>query len=167
MSTLTAGKVAPPFELAGTNGKKYSLESHLAQGPVLAAFFKVSCPTCQFTFPYVERIYQQLRAAGVTGVEVWGISQDKTRDTQSFSKEFGVTFPLLIDEEPYETSREYGLKYVPTLFLIAPDGHVEISTDGFTKADLVKIYRSLAERYSVKPTLLFQPSEKVPEFKPG
>jgi len=56
---------------------------------------------------------------------------------------------------------------VPTLFLIAPDSQVEISGDGFSKADLLAIQKSLARHLSVAPPALFQPGEKVPEYKPG
>ena len=167
MSTVGAGKKAPPFDLTGMDGKKYSLDKALAGGPLLAVFFKVSCPTCQFALPFVDRLYRQFLTAGARGIRVWGISQDNIQNTQRFAKEFGVTFPLLIDEEPYEISQEYGLTHVPTHFLIAPDGQVEISGDGFCKADLLEIRKSLARYWSVKPEELFRPGEPVPEFKPG
>jgi len=165
--TIGPGKSAPPFNLSATDGKKYSFQEALARGPLLVVFFKVSCPTCQYTFPYIERLYQQLRSAGAANLQVWGISQDNAANTQRFAKEYGVTFPLLIDDEPYELSQSYGLSYVPTLFLIAPNGKVEITSDGFSKSDLLAIHKWLAERASVKPPALFQPSDRVPEFKPG
>ena len=60
MSTVAVGRQAPPFELSSMEGKTHSLENLLAKGPVLAAIFKVSCPTCQYTFPFLERLYRQL-----------------------------------------------------------------------------------------------------------
>ena len=167
MSIVRAGKKPPPFELTGTDGKKYSLQGALARGPLLAVFFKVSCPTCQFAFPFVERMYRQFLAAGAPGIQVWGISQDNPQNTQHFATEWEVTFPLLIDDEPYELSQEYGLTHVPSLFLITPDGQVEFSGDGFCKADLLGIRKSLAHYLSVKPAELFRAGEQVPEFKPG
>ena len=167
MPTVEAGQMAPTFELNGMDGKKYSLREALARGPLLAAFFKVSCPTCQYTFPFLDRLYQQFHSAGAQSVQIWGISQDNARDSQRFAKEFSATFPILIDDEPYEISREYGLNYVPTLFLIAPDGHVEFTGDGFSKADLLAIHKSLGKHWSVKPPELFHRGENIPEFKPG
>jgi peroxiredoxin len=164
MPAVVSGKTAPTFDLSGMDGKTYSLKDALARGPVLAAFFKVSCPTCQYTFPFLERLYQQFRAQSA---QVWGISQDTARDSQRFAKTYGITFPILIDEEPYETSQEYGLEYVPTLFLIAADGQVESSSDGFSKVDLLGMQKSLAKRLSVTPPPLFLQSEKIPEYKPG
>jgi peroxiredoxin len=163
MSTVAAGRGAPSFELSSMEGDTYSLPSLLAKGPVVAAFFKVSCPTCQYTFPFLERLYRQLGAK----VLMVGISQDSARDSQKFAKQFGVTFPVLIDAEPYAVSRNYGVEFVPTLFLITPDGHVDVSGDGFSKRDLLTIQKSLARHFGVTPPALFEPGEKVPEYKPG
>ena len=164
MATLTSGTKAPPFELQAMEGAKLSLADSLAQGPTLVAFFKVSCPTCQFTFPFVERIFRQFRA---NGIQVVGISQDDAEHNRQFAKQYGISFSILIDEYPYETSREYGVKYVPTLFLIMPDGRIGLMSDGFCKADLLEIQKLLARHFSVTPPVLFQPSDVVPEFKPG
>ena len=164
MATVAAGKHALPFELTGTDERLYRLDEALRQGPVLVAFFKVSCPTCQYAFPFVERIYQQLRPHGV---QIWGISQDDARASERFAKEYGISFPILIDAYPYETSRAYGLRYVPTLFLVLPSGQVDLVSDGFARADLLDIQKRLARHFSVTPPSLFLPNERVPEFKPG
>ena len=164
MSTVKVRQRAPQFELASMDGKKHGLEEALARGPVLLAFFKVECPVCQYTFPFIERLYQQFRGQGV---QIWGIAQDDARDSRRFAKEYGVTFPVLIDDYPYKTSREYGLKYVPTLLLLHPDGHVKLVSEGFAKAALVEIQRLLAKHFSVTPPELFHARDGVPEFKPG
>ena len=166
-ATIAAGQAAPPFSLGSTDGKTRSLREGLAQGPVLTAFFKVSCPVCQYAFPFLERMYRQLRSAGAKEPQIWGIVQDDAGHGKSFSKEFGITFPILTDEEPFELSSEYGLNFVPSIFLITPNGKVEIASDGFTRVDLVAMQKSLATHYSVNPPALFQPSDRVPEFKPG
>ncbi len=165
--TIARGNAAPPFSLDSTDGKTRSLKEALARGPVVVAFFKVACPTCQYAFPFIERMYEQISKAGAKELQIWGVVQDDAAQGRSFAKEYGITFPILTDEEPYEISREYGLNFVPTIFLIAPDGRVEISTDGFTRSDFVAIHKSLAARFSVSPPQLFKPSDGVPEFKPG
>ena len=164
MPVLSAGKAAPVFELTGVDGRKYSLKESLARGPVLVAFFKVECPTCQYAFPFLERIYQQLRAHGA---QVWGVVQNDARDARRFAKEYGVTFPILVDDSPYKLSREYSLEYVPTIFLIEPDGKIAISSEGFSKPDLLEIQKSLAQSFAASPASLFKPTERIPEYKPG
>jgi len=164
MSLIKVGKSAPPFGLTATDGKIYSLQEALNKGPVLAAFFKVTCPTCQYTLPFLERIHRQLLP---NGVQIWGVAQDGVKDGQRFARDYKLTFPILIDDKPYRVSREYGLEYVPTLFLIAPDSAIAIESEGFTKRDLIEIQKSLAAALSAPPGELFLPRESVPEYKPG
>ncbi|HMH78693.1 MAG TPA: redoxin domain-containing protein, partial [Candidatus Acidoferrum sp.] len=56
MSKIVPGNVAPGFSLKSIDGKEFALGSALQRGPVVLAFFKVSCPVCKFTFPFLERV---------------------------------------------------------------------------------------------------------------
>lgn len=161
---LTPGAPAPEISLKDAAGIQQSLEAALKKGPVLAAFFKVSCPVCQFTFPFLERMYETYGDAKMT---FWGISQDDARDTRDYAQEFGTKFPLLMDEKDYPVSNQYGLTNVPSVFLIAPDGTIQVSSVGFSKADLERI-AAQAARASGKPAEpLFKPGEVIPDYKPG
>ena len=164
MPLLSAGMIAPNFDLAATSGERHSLAKALAAGPVLLAFFKVGCPTCQYTLPFLQRIFLQMREQGV---QTLGIVQDKAEDAARFASAFRITFPILVDDPPYKVSRSYHLAYVPSLFLVKLDAHIEMSSEGFSKADLVEIHRSLAASLSATPPTLFLPTETVPEYKPG
>jgi peroxiredoxin len=166
MTHIVAGNAAPGFSLKALDGGEYSLQKLIQQGPVVAAFFKISCPVCQYTFPFLERLYKRY---GGDHVAFLGISQDDARDTKEFAKEFGVTFPMLLDEKQkgYPASNAYGLTNVPTIFLIEPDGSVKISCMGFDKKDLESIAAELAERRKMAASSLFLAGESVPAHKPG
>ena len=164
MTTILAGHPAPAFALKGLDGQNYSLRTLLQRGPVVAVFFKISCPVCQFTIPFLERLHQRYGADHVT---ILGISQDNARDTREFCQEFGATFPAVTDEKGYPVSNAYGLTNVPTIFLIEPDGKVKISCMGFNRKDLESIAAALAERRKMARAPLFQPGESVPAHKPG
>src|SRR5712692_507428 len=115
MTHINPGNTAPGFSLKGLDSKEYSLNSLIQKGPVVAAFFKISCPVCQFTFPFLERLYKRYGGDDVTFL---GISQDDARDTNAFAKDYGATFPMALDEKDYPVSNAYGLTNVPTIFLI-------------------------------------------------
>src|SRR5438270_784740 len=89
---LEAGAKTPAFELKNLQGALVSLQSVLETRPALFAFFKSSCPVCQLTLPYLERM-----APSVT-VQFVGISQDDANTTKAFNGRFGITFPTLLDE---------------------------------------------------------------------
>lgn len=164
MTHVNAGTAAPQFLLKGLDGKDYSLAALLENGPVVAAFFKISCPVCQFTFPFLERLYRRYGGDAVTFL---GISQDDARSTRDFVRQYGVTFPMALDDKGYPASNAYGLTSVPTIFLIAPYGTVRVSSMGFDKKDLEAIGSELAQRKKMQATALFGPKESVPANKPG
>src|SRR5947209_7650201 len=95
MAALSAGVAAPDFTLPLLQGGEFALKPALQRGPVVLAFFKISCPVCQFALPYFERLY---KSYGKGEVSIVGISQDKAADTRRFAQEFGVTFPIALDE---------------------------------------------------------------------
>jgi cytochrome c biogenesis protein CcmG/thiol:disulfide interchange protein DsbE len=163
-AALPPGTKAPEFSLKTTNGQQVSLEEALKKGPVLAAFFKVNCPTCQFTFPFLERLHERY---GDSKLTLWGISQNDARDTRGFCKEFGIQFPILLDEDGYPASNQYGITNVPTLFLISSEGQIRETSVGFVKADLEKIAMEAARGTTNAFSPLFEPGEVIPESKPG
>ena len=166
MTQLNTGQMAPGFSLQGLDGKNYSLEALRQKGPVVAAFFKVSCPVCQFTFPFLQRLHERYGSDDVTFL---GISQDDAQATASFAKQYGITFAMALDkkEKGYLASNAYGLTNVPTIFLIDPEGGVRVSSMGFVKKDLEQIAVNLAERRRIAPAALFRTNETVPENRPG
>jgi peroxiredoxin len=164
MAALTAGTKAPDFSLAGLDGKKFSLQEALQRGPVFAAFFKISCPVCQYAFPFFERLY---KAHGGKASFV-AISQDDAQKTSGFLKEFGVTFRTVLDDpRGYAVSNAYGLTNVPTWFLIGEDGTIELSSVGWSKNDVEDLNARLSEAGKASAAPLFQAGEDVRDFRAG
>jgi peroxiredoxin len=153
---LETGTRAPSFRLKNLLGAPVSLEEILSKGPAVLAFYKISCPVCQLTFPFLERL-----AAGGS-VQIIGISQDELSATEGFNRRFGITFPTLLDQakEGYPASNAFGITSVPSLFLVEPDGQITSAFSGFSKRDMA----ALGERAGVKP---FRGDENVPEWKAG
>jgi peroxiredoxin len=165
MSALSAGMRAPEFTLAKLGGGQVSLADLLKKGPAVLIFFKVGCPTCQYSFPFLERLY---RANRETNVSFLGISQDNAKDTQAFLKQLGATFPVALDDsKTYMVSNAYGLTNVPTIFMISLGGEIQISSVSWAKADVEAIHEKLAE-YRQQPAMaLWSRGEDVREFRAG
>jgi len=153
---LEAGAAAPALDLKDTAGNRQTLAHLLANGPVLLAFFKIGCPVCQMTAPFLSRLAHSGR------VQVFGVSQDDASATQEFNRRFGVTFPVLLDESRagYPVSNGFGISSVPSIFLVEPDGVISTAFSGFSKADL----EALGSRMGAPP---FHEGEKVPAFRAG
>jgi peroxiredoxin len=153
---LEEGSRAPEFQLELLDGGATTLTQILAGGPALLAFFKISCPVCQMTFPFLERIH----ASGA--VRIFGVSQNDAGDTHEFNREFGVTFPTLLDSEDggFPASNDYGISSVPTMFLVEPGGLISNVMEGWRKKDMEGFAASAGIN-------LFRPGDYVPEWKAG
>ncbi len=165
MAALNPGTTAPDFTLPAMDGGKFSLHEALLRGPVLAAFFKVSCPTCQYAFPFLQRIYE---AQGSGNLSIIGISQNGNKDTAAFLKEYGIKFPVLLDDtNTYPVSNAYGLTNVPSIFWIAPEGKIEISSVGWVRKDVEELYQRSGQASAGVLKALFHAGEQIPDFRAG
>ena len=118
--------------------------------PVLVVFFKITCPVCQLTLPYLNRLHR----AG--SLAVYGVSQNEPADTQEFVEEFGIEFPVVLDREDdnFPASNAYGINSVPTMFLLNPDGRIGRVSEGWSKKEM--------DRLGV-----LRQEDNVPEWKAG
>jgi len=153
---LEAGARAPEFVLPRLDGGEASIHDIIANGPALLAFFKISCPVCQMTFPYLDRIHTPGR------LPIYGVSQNDEEDTRAFNAHFGVGFPTLLDREEngFPASNAFGISSVPTMFLIERDGTVSRVIQGWVKQDI----EALAHLAGVAP---FRQGDNPPQWKAG
>jgi peroxiredoxin len=152
---LTPGIAAPEFTLPGLDGGTISLDCG-SRLPVLLAFYKVTCPVCQYAFPFIDRI-----ASSAKGLRVAGISQDDAKATAAFCRAYDLHFPMALDSTKagYPVSNAYRITHVPSIFLVE-NGEITMSVSGFSRADLEQI----GARFNAPP---FRKGENIPEFRPG
>ncbi|HUO33495.1 MAG TPA: TlpA disulfide reductase family protein [Candidatus Acidoferrum sp.] len=164
MAALPPGKKAPAISLNTIDGQKMSLDAALHSGPVLLAFFKISCPTCQYTLPFLQRIFESYRKGPIS---IWGISQNDREDTIDFCQHFGVTFPVLLDDARFTVSNAYAITNVPTLFFVGSDGTIELTSVGFAKSDIEALAQKASQKTNIPLMPPFRPGEVIPAFKHG
>jgi peroxiredoxin len=153
-ATLTEGRIAPDVPLSTLDGAQVRLSSLVADGPVLLAFYKGTCPVCQLTLPFLNRI-------GGGNLRVYAVSQDNETKSRAFAREFGIEYDFLIDpSDLYEASNAFGITHVPSMFLIGPDLQVRWASFGFVKADLEELGQ-------IAGSSVIRETDNVPAAKPG
>ena len=157
---LAAGDQAPPFDLPDLDGGRHQLDDT----PTLAVFWKPGCGTCHLAFPYLQRL---LEAYPGGRWRLLAISQDRGQPSRDFARTYGLGFPILIEGEGWPVSRRYDPEATPTLFLIGPDGTIEMTSVGFDKEELNTISRRVAERLGETPKVIAEENDGNPPFKPG
>lgn len=162
MTTLAINTNAPTFSLKGLDDKTCTLYKDPALITVII-FFKTTCPTCRVEWPYLEKLHQSYKTAGLA---VWGISQHDPKRSAEFTLDNGSTFPILIDDD-WHVSKQYDPDFVPTLFLIESTGKIIDRVISFDKAGLNRVSQAIAARLDVAVETIAPENDGAPPFRPG
>lgn len=130
------------------------------EGPLALFFYKVTCPTCQIAAPVAERL------AGWYPERLVGVAQDPPERVEAFAREYRTTFPSVSDVEPYEASNAYGIRTVPTLFVIE-DGTVSEVVESWDREGWNRVAMHLATMAGTETETLSTESDGLPPFRPG
>lgn len=127
------GKPAPEFTRSDVDGKAWSLQEHLKNGPVVVVFYLgYYCNHCVSQLFDANEDYKYFRELGA---EVVALSPDSAQTTKAKYKEYGsFSFPVLFDHGN-QIAEKYGV------FVPAKDGKPEsldhgtfvIGQDGIVK----------------------------------
>ena len=108
---------APDFKLSLLNGGETSL-SDFSGKPVMLNFWATWCPPCREEMPYLQQIHEQ-RSADVVVLTV--NMAENPGDVEEFIREFGLSFPVLLDSNG-DVAQQYGVRAIPTTFFIDKSG---------------------------------------------
>jgi len=121
----TRDKMSSDFTLRDTYGNSVSLSDY--SGSVVVLDFWASwCPPCRAAMPAIDRIYLDYASRGVV---VLGVNISDNRDPGQFMADMGLSYPTLVHGE--QVARDYGVKGIPTLIVVAPDGRIVYRDSGW------------------------------------
>ncbi|MGQ0744619.1 MAG: TlpA family protein disulfide reductase [Acidimicrobiales bacterium] len=150
---LRPGLRAPQLDLADIDCGKVT-PTPWTEGPVVLAFFKVTCPVCQMAAPKVA-------AMAATGARVVAIGEDPAPALHTYRQTYGQDVPTLTEPRPYPASDAYGVTAVPSLFLVGSDGVIIDSVGNWDREAWNRV--SMAAGGAA----VSDPSDGLPAFRPG
>ena len=119
---------APSFSLPAVNGTgKLSLADFKGK-VVYLDFWDTWCAPCRQSFPWMDRLYEEYKDQGLVVLAV-GIDH-KGELLKKFVQELEPAFPVAHDNEG-KVYREYGLRAMPTTYLIDRSGRIAFTQMGF------------------------------------
>lgn len=123
LENVQLGKMAPDFTLKTPDGDSLSLSS-LRGKYVLVDFWASWCPDCRKASPLLVDVYNRYKDKNFTILGV-SIDEDNARWTAAIAKD-GLIWQQVITENGWgsEVSKMYALRWVPTGFLIDPEGKI-------------------------------------------
>lgn len=144
------------FSLKSLTGQTHDFPG---SGPHLVVFVKEDCETCNTAAPVVEAFHQaygeKLR------VLMPGQSGDGNR---VFRDRHGLTFPIL-DDGSCQTSFDWDIEIVPSVFLIGEDGAVRSHFEGFVREEWRDLSAEMAASLELPQAQLDW--EGLPAWRPG
>lgn len=126
---LEIGNTPPDFELKTLAGDTVKLSDYKGK-KVMLNFWATWCPPCKAEMPDMEKFYE----GNKDRVEILAVNMDTTNDVKGFANEYGITFPILLDEKN-EVNRDYGIVSIPTTFFIDENGVIKQKINGSMKLE--------------------------------
>ena len=142
-SPVTPLLAAPDFTLEDMDGESYKLQDYRGK-VVLINFWATWCPPCRKEMPALEALYRKL---GGDSFAVLAVNQWEDPDhVFAYTGELNVfpTFPILFDPES-KISAAYGVKGLPTSFLIDTKGRLAYRAVGGRAFDHPEVERLIRE----------------------
>lgn len=133
-------ELAPSFTLATLDGDSISLES-LHGKVVIVDFWATWCGPCKSSFPYLQKFWDEHKQdpdVTVLAINCWERKKGDERVdlVRSFITKNDYTMPVLLDMKD-EFVAKYGVKGIPTKFLVGPDGKIYFKDVGFSGPQMV------------------------------
>lgn len=117
---LERGNLAPDFELPTLDGETVHLSDFYGK-PILLNFWASWCAPCRAEIPDMQRFFED-KDVEIVAVNLTTTEHSKDAITE-FVEEFGMTFPVLLDEKG-TAQTIYEIQPIPTTFLLDSEGYV-------------------------------------------
>lgn len=124
---LDRGAKAPEFELADQDGRRHTLKSLLAEGPLILYFYPADfTPGCTKEACSFRDLHQELMKAKL---RVVGVSPQDVDSHRRFAERHDLNFPLLADPDKtvvkaYDLDGPLGFGVRRGTYLIGRDGRI-------------------------------------------
>ena len=114
------GMKAPPFELPGVDGRRYTLDSVKGENGVVVMFICNHCPYVKAVIDKIVRDARELAAIGVGSIAISSndaatYPEDSFENMKAFAKRHGLAIPYVYDESQ-DVARAYGAVCTPEFF---------------------------------------------------
>lgn len=131
---LAQGTEAPDIALKTIDGRAFKL-SDLRGRYVVLDFWASWCPDCRRDAPEIVKMYDEFRG---NGVEFVGVSFDmKAEAWRSGVDKLGLKYTQVSDLKNMresEVAKAYHIKWIPSVYVIDPQGKVALATVMSSKA---------------------------------
>lgn len=133
--TASAGTLAQDFTGRDVQGKTFRLSDHLGKQVILLDFWATFCEPCKAEFGHLQDLVARDASKGLLVVGVSMDGPETSADVPAFVKRFGLTFPIVLDDDSRIASVYDPKKSMPLSVLIDRGGRVIAVREGYNPGD--------------------------------
>ena len=149
----------PHLSLPDLEGAERPLVTAWSGRPALFVFGHRDCVTTRMTLPFVDRIHRRRPA----DVSVIAILQDDAESARALRQDLDLDLPMRLEADPYPVAAEIGMRTVPTVMLVGPNGLIARTSEGFRRDEL----EAMAREIGMAGPLFTEADAGVPARRPG
>lgn len=160
------GKAAPELHFLWTSEANAKTLSDLRGKIVVLDFWATWCGACVKAFPEVAKLAERYRGSdvvllGVTSfqgaidglggkaIDCRGDPEKEMRLMPDYMKAWHISWPVVISREPV-INADFNIRGIPTTIVIAPDGTIRQSIEGFNETALITQIDALAQEFHLR-----------------
>jgi len=121
---------APVIEALDINGQAVSLSDYRGK-PVLLYFWATWCPICRFEHAAITDIAEDYEVLGIA------LQSGEPAEVKAHMDEHNAQYRVINDPDGLISAR-YGIRGVPTSFVIDPQGDIRATLSGYTTSSSLR-----------------------------
>jgi peroxiredoxin len=106
---------------------------------VLVNFWATWCVPCAAELPHLQRLYEAYADQGFVVLAISMDGPESVAEVVPRARRYGLTFPVLLDEETRVVAVYNPKRSAPFTALIGPDGAVVETREGYSAGDEIAI----------------------------
>ena len=134
---IDKGNTAPDFQLKTVNDDTIRLSDYRGKKKIILNFWATWCPPCRAEMPAMQEFYEKnkddvvILAVNMTHLE------KQNSDVSAFIKEYGLTFPVLIQQDGTISNDHYNVISIPTTYFIDSNGKIQNKVSGAVSYEVI------------------------------
>lgn len=133
--STTVGAPAPDFTLRDLDGRNVTLSDRLGKDVILLNFWATWCVPCGAEMPHLEKLWQDNKDKGFVIYSIAMDGPETVAQVGPYARRYGITFPVLLDEETRVVGVYNPKRTAPISILIDRKGQIARIRNGYNAGD--------------------------------